>query len=70
MSTYRVWRRHHSGGPWQMTCHSLQANSDEWAAAKLKTAFAHADFHSMSMVAVPEGVDPNNKPQSEATSED
>ncbi len=53
-----------------MTCHFLQARTYAEAAAKLTETFAHADFYSMSLVAVPEGVDPNNKPQSEATSED
>jgi len=53
-----------------MTCHFLQARTNAEAASKLTETFSHADFHSMSMVAVPEGVDPNSKPQSEATSED
>jgi len=67
MITYRVWRRHHSGGRWLMTCHFLQARTDDEAAAKLTETFAHADFHSMSLVAVPEGIDPNANLESVVT---
>jgi len=50
-----------------MTCHFLQARTDDEAAAKLTETFAHADFHSMSLVAVPEGIDPNANLESVVT---
>lgn len=56
---YSVWRRQHGATGWIKTTHTLKARSDRDAQARLRRRFAGAGFSSMSLVAVPPGIDPN-----------
>lgn len=60
---YAIWRRQFADNCaptlWFLTAHSLKARSDSEAARKLARMFHGAGFHSMSLVAVREGDNPN-----------
>lgn len=60
-TTFIVWRRQHSANDWIRTAHSFAAKSDKAAQARVKRMFHNAGFNSMSLVAMPEGINPNQK---------
>lgn len=45
--------------PWFKTSHSVLAMNTEHARKKVRKMFGAAGFHSMSLVAVPFGTNPN-----------
>lgn len=57
-TTYRIWRRH-DGIEWLQTSHTLKAQSDKDAESRMKRMFSGCGFHSMSLVAVSVGDNPN-----------
>jgi len=61
---YSVWRRQWPDNtaptPWMMTSHRLKARTSDEAQTKVRRMFAGCGFHSMSLVAVTAGEDPNN----------
>lgn len=63
MSTFKkyiVWRRQHQpASKWMKTAHSVNARTDIEAHSKVGKMFQAASFSSMSLVAVQEGIDPN-----------
>lgn len=60
-SVYDIWRRQHGSREWLKTAQSLCARSDKDAQARLRRRFDGAGFSSMSLVAVPEGWNPNTR---------
>ncbi len=67
MDIYRVWRSQqvnlkHGGGymtEWFPCNDTIKARSKKEAQSKLERKFAKAGFHSMSLIAVPAGKNPN-----------
>lgn len=58
---YHIWRRSHSVNEWTKTSHSVTAATGKAAQAKVKRKFTHAGFSSMSLLAVPDGKNPNEE---------
>ena len=60
---YAVWRRQWADNtaptPWMVTSHSLKARTSDEAQTKLRRMFSGCGFHSMSLVAVMAGENPN-----------
>ena len=51
---------------WMQTSHLLLARTDKEAQSKTRRIFSGAGFHSMSLVAVLDGEDPNGKTETKA----
>lgn len=47
-------------GQWTPTSHEIKARTAKEANNKLRKMFAHAGFHSMSLIALPSGESPND----------
>lgn len=60
---YRVWRRQMPDrccpGTWLFTYHTIKARTDKEARSRTKRYFKGYGFSAMSLVAVPDGSDPN-----------
>ena len=64
MKTYRIWRRgigDRLQSDWIMTTYNVKGRTDKEAESRMKRKFANCGFHSMSLVAVESGVNPNAK---------
>lgn len=59
--TYDIWRRQtadYGSTRWIQTRHSVEARTDKEAQYKVRRKFNGAGFHSMMLIALPEGVFP------------
>ena len=60
---YRVWRRLLPpgvySGPWIMTNHTIKARTDKEAESRIRRCFYGTGLAGTSLVAVPQGTDPN-----------
>lgn len=64
INQYSVWRRSLADTivkDWIRTAHIISARTDKEAQGKMRRMFAHAGFHSMSLVAVLRGMSPSMK---------
>ena len=63
MKTYLIWRYQlpdkSAGTPWILTRYQVKARSEKEAESRTKRKFAGCGFHSMSLVAVEQGINPN-----------
>lgn len=62
-NNYLVWRRsmtERGVSGWTVTSYSLKARTDKQAQSRLAKMFKSAGFHSMSLVAVIDGKNPNS----------
>ena len=58
---YAIWRRQHGKTQWAKTAHQVTARTENEAQVKMRRRFKTAGFSSMSLVAIKDGIDPNEE---------